>query len=223
MAVWIEPKKILQLFDEPPEDLRGHLSPIISMVGEELACELFCQYWRGHGYQMEVLPFPVTTGKKTGYRLDRWIVMSKGRRCSLLQVEIKSWAAHAIGGKVLELHASNSVLKAYRINRWNLYFDSGNSKFKMANCQKVTEKMKSPTGYEHLPIESCIIFWQALHPKGLKHPHFMTPVSSKAFKEVRVFSISNYLRSLDLNKKIRLELTHALKRIYILKQYFILN
>jgi len=65
---------------------------------------------------------PCTTGKRKGPRLDCWLRVQGdaelGAPDVLLQVEVKMWSAHAIGGRSLSLSATPEEIARYKKERW---------------------------------------------------------------------------------------------------------
>ncbi len=112
----------------------------------------------------------------------------------LYQVEIKNSSAHALHGKPLRLDATADESEAYRVARWNEIWKDGT--FTDPRIGKVLVPMKPP--HEHPRIEPLLAVWMAMHPAGVAVPFFSVPVTQPSvFQNVNVFSMSNYLRSLD--------------------------
>ena len=104
----------------------GHATGVVGIAGEDLGAACFQHYVRSKSGTAEVLreagsgrARPVTTGMKKGPRLDRWIQTewADGSRF-IFQAEIKSWSAHAFGGRVLPLAAAQEEVRDYKQARW---------------------------------------------------------------------------------------------------------
>ena len=192
MKIRIPIKSLLTFYDDPPKSIGGHVSAITALIGEDLGAGLLVNYFRDRGYDAKVIPGNVTQGTNVGKRLDRWILVIRGRRSRCFQVEIKNWGASAIGGRRIALNAKASLLKKHKIERWGRQWNGKG--FTNEGVQKVLTPMKPPVS--GLPIEPLVCFWDAMHPTGGSSPMFSMPLKSGAFSHVWVFSMSSYLRSL---------------------------
>jgi hypothetical protein len=218
-------REVLGFFDEVPGASRGHATAIVSVIGEDLGTSLLqkCLSERDGATTKVIMknngvPLTPTLGTGSGDRLDRWLledVPQNGKR-RLYQVEIKNWSAHAIGGKVLPLAAESKVLEDYRRNRWLKHWDVEKGCFRDPKAGKVLTRMKIPEGIEGaLEVEPIICFWDSIHPEGRGEPLFeyhLSSVSRDGFRSFRVFSISNYLRSVG-ELEIELDMPTAAPRI----------
>ena len=187
---------LLDFFDGRPPESIGHASAITGVLGEDLIAALIADCLRQRGKTVTVRSDPVTTGRKTGNRLDRWIeVAENGSRC-LYQTEIKNWGAHSFNGRTLPSSATDDAVRAHRINRWRLQWDDTTQMFRAKECQKVVVRMKPPSDLAELPVRALLAFWDTLHPRGDPEPLFDVAVTSTDFPTVTVFSASTYLRTL---------------------------
>lgn len=199
----IDIKALLQFFDEKPESSKHHATAICSVAGEELGVALLVHYLEGEGKQTTLLSNPCTTGKQKGPRLDRWLLITEGRKHTLYQVEVKNWSAHAIGGRCLPIDADEREVSEYKIERWR--HEWRNDCFSKKQVSKVLIPMRPPT-IDHDSIEPLVCYWTALHPEGLDKPFFTVSVRNAKFPTVSVFSMSSYLRNLRKKGKRRLQL-----------------
>ena len=114
--VRVDVQQVLRFFDEKPPCSRGHATAIVSLLGEDLAAASLRHCLLANGANsVNVRIETVGTGNRSGPRLDRWIEadLKCGRRI-LFQTEVKSWSAHAIGGKTLAINASAEETRDYR-------------------------------------------------------------------------------------------------------------
>jgi hypothetical protein len=154
---------------------------------------LLVDYFNRHGAKAEILPDLVTQKTKEGKRLDRWLKVAKGKRITYYQVEIKNWAASAIGGRVLPIHATPQQVREHKIERWSREWN-GKTFIKDA-VRKVLTPMKPPDGAMYVEPLAC--FWDAMHPTGKSQALFSVSVSGGKFDRVWVFSMSAHLRNLQ--------------------------
>lgn len=219
--VRIKVREIINLFDEKQDGLRGHISSIINLVGEDLGTVLFKRYYEEtFGKKVIISPNSPLSGTKKGPRLDRWIYAEQPRnKYVAFQTEIKNWSAYAIGAHQI---INNNYLHAGKLN----YKD----RFKYLSAKekngenKVFYSMNDP---KDLPFkakkEPLIIYWLALSRDGKNpDPFFSINLSRGDFKKLNVFSISNYLRSIKA-KELNFDMPNAQKRINLLKKYFLVN
>jgi hypothetical protein len=185
-------RSLLEFYDDPDKAARGHVTAITSIVGEDLGAGLLIDYYFRQGLEVKVLNGNVTQGTNKGNRLDRWVVVTRGKRLIYYQVEIKNWGAHAIGGRRLAVNASASVLRKHKIERWSKEW--GGNGFIKEGVQKVLTPMSPPE--EGALVEPLVCFWDAMHPTGAATPLFSVPLHSRPFARVWVFSMSSYLRNL---------------------------
>jgi len=183
---------LLEFYDQSAGDHSRHTTAVTSVLGEELGAGLLVDYYQRHGYKADVLDQPCTQGTKKGKRLDRWIKVVKGKQITFYQVEIKNWAASAIGGRFLALDASKTVLREHKKERWSKEWDG--KIFIKEQVRKVLIPMKPPLGADH--IEPLVCFWDAMHPTGKSEALFSIPINHGKFNRVWVFSMSAHLRNL---------------------------
>ena len=223
---------LLQFLDVKSDDSRGHATGIVSVVGEDLNAACFQHYAESKGATVEVLPGPVTIGKKKGPRLDRWIKADwpDDRGKILYQTEIKNWSAHAIGGRELQVNAKPDEIAAYKQKCWHRHWNPKSNTLKGNLCAKVLVPMKRPDGLEARDVRPLLIFWEALgHKKAGQHLFSVNAYRSKSQfpelckfsepTELWVFSVSSYLRSLK-KTHICLRMPHAARRMRALTSMF---
>lgn len=161
-----------------------------------------------------VLPNPPTQGTRKGVRLDRWLRVQWPDKGILFQVEIKNWSAHSLGGKELSLNATTDALSAYRRRQWKIFETKW---LPDPRVRKVLVPMKKP---EEVDVEPVACFWLAMHPEGDSAPWFSIDLpASEHFRQLWVFSMSNYLRSLTENH-IVLEMPQTVQRVLWLNKLF---
>ena len=227
----VDIKGLLHFFDEKPDWAVGHATGIVGIVGEDLNTACLQHYLKSLGGQAVVLrnpdtgrPLPVTTGHTKGPRLDRWIrVEWPDRSATVFQAEIKSWSAHGFGGIRLPLSASPEVVRNHRQARWGNLWDSGNQRLKDPHTGKVLVRMKPPKGDAQESVRPLLIFWEPLGPGEAPDDHlFRVDVADAELKELWVFSVSGYLRSLlsEGVLSIELEMPDAALRLRSLTQLF---
>jgi hypothetical protein len=192
MKVRIPIKNLLTFYDDPPKSVGGHVSSITALIGEDLGTGLLVDYFHAHGYEAKIIPGKVTQGTNKGKRLDRWILVTRGKRSTCYQVEIKNWGASAIGGRKIELNPRSSFLRKHKIERWERQWTG--KTFTSESVQKVLTPMRPPLA--NVVVEPLICYWDAMHPTGGSAPMFSIPLRSGAFSRVWVFSMSSYLRRL---------------------------
>lgn len=165
---------LLHFFDEKPGWSVGHATGVVGIVGEDLAAASLQHCIVARGGEAAVLrnpdtgrPLPVTTGRARGPRLDRWIrVAWPDGSTTVFQTEIKSWSAHAIGGKRLLLTASPDVVSAYKESRWTRRWNVASKSLMEFRTSKVLVPMKAPSDVEPATVQPLLIFWEALAPAG---------------------------------------------------------
>lgn len=104
----IAPKKIVRLFDERSKDgSYGGSDVTIGLLGEDLLLGVLQHYWKSNeGAESKILTYKCNCGSLKGPRLDGWLLKSLREKDELYQVEVKNWAAYAIGGKELKSNAT---------------------------------------------------------------------------------------------------------------------
>ncbi len=194
-AINVDVRELLAFFDEEAKGSSRHASAIVGIAGEDLGAALLVEYFRSQGVSAEILPERCTQGTKKGYRLDRWVLSHEAAGDLLYQVEIKNWSAHAIGGRKLAVSAPPATVREYKIERWSKEWNG--ETFRKASVLKVLTPMRSPLS--SVRVEPLVCFWTALHPEGAESPFFSVPLSGHThFQRVSVFSMSSYLRSLEV-------------------------
>ncbi len=185
-----------------------HASAVKAVMGEELGFALLTDYFRRSGADVEVGPALCSTGKSTGFRLDGWLHVTRVGTATLYQVEVKSWSRHSIGGRALSLSASGIEIRAFKIERWKHYW--AGDRFCVDGLNKVLTPMEPPlTG---IPVEPLACLWDAMHPTGEPEPFFTIDLTNGPFQRVNVFSMSSFLRSLNV-KTLNLDLPATSERL----------
>ena len=205
----IDIKQILHLFDEKAEDneLKGHATSVVGFLGEDLNAAIFVHYGKSLGAEVKLLPDNVTTGRKKGPRLDRWIFWQKSKPI-LYQSEIKNWSSWAIGSRPLLLTARDHEIANAAKKDWERELKEDYIGKKVyGKVSKVLLKMMVPEGFRNIKVEPLVIHWRVINPKGIE-PFFRIPVRQlnikfkTDFSMINYFSVSLYLRRLlKKNKK----------------------
>lgn len=210
----ISPKRIVGFFDQKSKDGNhdgSDVSAIIGLLGEDLLLGVLQHYWTSsEGTQSKILAYKCTNGSLKGPRLDGWLLKNARKGDELYQVEVKNWAAYAIGGKELKPDASEQELQNYSERNWNRFFAPEAIPGK--HISKVLEKMKRPAGYEHLTPVPLICFWICVSATT------MSPYSIRKYasgKQVHIFSASAYLRTLG-DDHIHIAMPRAKRRLGLL-------
>ena len=235
----ISPKGLLTFFDAKPEWSRKHATAIVGVVGEDLNTACFRHFLKSRDAKAKVLDGPVTTGRQKGPRLDRWIDVKwcDGSR-TVFQTEIKNWSAHAISGKTLSSCAPPEEVSRFKATRWEHRWDTEHHTFRNSRSVKKLAKalvrMNPPEGVDEKDVRPLLIFWEALGPRDSSGDHLFCvkvsprfqfeipatwPTNQSDFQELWVFSVSSYLRSLDVDT-IDLHMPTAAKRLLILSKLF---
>lgn len=212
----IFPKKVVSFFDQKSKDGNydgSDVSAIIGLLGEDLVLGVLQHYWKSKGAKSEILTYRCNSGKLKGPRLDAWLLKESPESPSkdeLYQVEVKNWAAYAIGGKELKLGSEVQDLQAYSKRNWDRLFVPETIPGK--NISKVLEPMKSPSRYNSLKPIPLICFWFYVAES------IASPYSTRKYangREVHVFSATAYLRSLK-DDYIDVAMPRAEKRLELL-------
>ncbi len=215
-------KELLDFFDNKKDDVRHDISPVISVVGEDLGAALFKRcYERSFNKKVTVSSsLLVSDGKLKGPRLDRWIYVEKSKnKVTAYQTEIKNWSAYALG-----LHTVGTdfaTIPATGLLNWKDRRKHLLDRKKNGENKVFYPMRKKPIDFpNNATVEPLIIYWIVLSKDGIKlDPFFNIDVNIKKFKKLNVFSMSNYLRSIK-EKEIILDMPNAGKRIKLLSKYF---
>jgi hypothetical protein len=148
---------------------------------------------------------------------------------------VKSWSATAIGGKELRVDADDSSVRRFREERWCSHWDADKGCFRFDEVNKVLERMKLPTHmdddggqitmisppFQQTEVEPLVCFWWPTHPSGDDESLFLFRLANSVngFTGVWVFSMSNYLRSIQ-DTEIELDMPSAARRIEWLNKLF---
>ena len=238
-VVRVDVQQVLRFFDEKPPCSTGHATAIVSVLGEDLAAASLrdCLLANGAG-PVNIRSETVGTGGRSGPRLDRWIEADlKGGRRVLFQTEIKSWSAHAIGGKTLAVNASAEQVREYQNTYWKGQWDSCRRTFKSSNVAKVLVHMEPKFDQDDREKLPLLIYWSPVAPKKSRYKQsqsagghlfsisqptcdfpFDVPSSwpsARGFNEVWIFSVSGYLRS-RRSATIEIPMPNAAERLAIL-------
>jgi hypothetical protein len=185
---------LIDFYDRKVSQSIGHATAINAVMGEDLAINLFCDYASRNNLSPKILSEKCTQGTNSGKRLDCWIEINEKSKLVHFQTEIKNWSAHAFSGKIIPENASEDDMILYRIGRWENQFDSINKTLRQDPAKKVLIKMRPLSQYAE--IRPLIIFWDAMHPSGDSKEYFPVDVDNESFKQLWVFSMSNYVRNL---------------------------
>ncbi len=195
-SVSVNVRELLTFFDEVPVESKPHATAIVSICGEDLGRGLLRHHFESCGFQVQAEP-RCTTGGKKGPRLDCWLKATKQDCEQLFQVEIKSWSAHAIGGKKLRLDASPEELELHKRERWHRIWDEERGIIH-SGLIKVLTPMKLPEGWLHMGLRSepMVCLWDAMHPTGGPEALFSRDIPYPHWcPRVWFFSMSAYLRN----------------------------
>ena len=221
-TIIVDVPEIISFFDEIPCYSEKQATSVVSVVGEDLGAGCLQKYLEEEGASVSVLTDSVTPGTRDGQRLDRWIVVdwpNKGRQ--VFQTEIKNWSAHAIGGKKILREALAEELRKYKHERWREQWDSDNQSLKDPGVSKVFNKMKLPDRLSGSPVLPLVIYWMPIAPECEPDRHLFQVSTNPTcrFRELWVFSISSYLRSIR-ESEFCLKMPIATKRLRILNRLF---
>lgn len=204
-------RELLRFFDEAPPESSGHATALAAVLGEDLGAGLLKHCLeRLRGAQVDILlraggrPLAVTTGRQKGRRLDRWIraTLPDGT-VTLFQAEIKSWSAHAMGGRRLEITAEPRHLSERAQHEWE-----GIARWlggPVNSINKVLVPMSMPGGVPPARLCPLLIFWDVVQSEGQVHDCFFWHTLNhdqrpegyeQVFDRLAVFSMSLYLRRL---------------------------
>ena len=147
-------RALLEFYDGPKQINKSHTTAITAIIGEDMGAGLLVDYYIRRGFKATVLSGGVTQGTNIGKRLDRWIVVTRGKHETYFQVEIKNWGAAAIGGRSIAVDANPSVLRKHKIERWSKEWDG--NKFIKEAVQKVLTPMKLKPAVDKAKIEPFV-------------------------------------------------------------------
>lgn len=207
---------IIELFDVKKEKWKHNITSIIGIVGEDLGAALFKKYYEKTRKNKVIISkcsvLGVTKNKKAP-RLDRWIYIKKSKIA--YQTEIKNWSAYAIGGRSID---SDKNIKDIAFENWQERAKSI-KKRAMNRENKVLREMKRPNDFPFKKFKPTplLIYWMVLSEDGKNLKPLFKP---KGFKNLYVFSMSNYLRSIK-KKGLRLDMPDTKERINLLKRRFV--
>ncbi len=238
--VTINVRETLCFFDEKPEWSTKHATGVVGVVGEDLNTACFQRYIESQGASSCVATEPVTTGRRKGPWLDRWIVVDwpDGGK-TVFQTEIKSWSAHAFGGSSLSVDATPEEAAILKQRNWGGQWNSERRTLSHPYTAKVLAPMKLPDRLQEYDkdVRPLLIFWQPIGPPDQADKHLFSipnptcnfpfnhpatwpnPSEFRDFPDLWVFSVSSYLRSIP-DAKIELEMPNAAARLRIFGQLF---
>jgi hypothetical protein len=209
-------RELIGFYDDEP-GARPHSNAVKSVAGEELGLALLEQYLQETHRKPTRLFVPCTTD---GAWLDGWIRVEHPEHV-LYQVEVKSWSMHGYGSRKqqLSVDAAPDTLAHYKVSTWERYWQAGS--FKAQGLKKTLLRMRLPKD-ETGPIEPIACVWAAVHPEGKEASFFTVPTKGVDFKEVHIFSMSAYLRSVMGSGRtaIVLNLPNTVKRLGYLSKLF---
>ena len=218
----------------------GHVTAIVSVIGEDIAAATLKHCLVANkATKVAVLKESVGTGNRKGPRLDRWIEADFDGHQYLFQTEIKSWSAHAIGGKIVPVSATAEQLKKEKRRNWDKLWDPDKRTLGNKLAAKVLVPMKPPEDVDSRTILPLLILWYPVAPSNktqaiarVRGGHLFSVASPTAdfpfgvddswpkvceFPELWIFSVSSYLRSLK-QSQLELEMPQAAARMRILNE-----
>ena len=234
--VAINVEEVLRFFDEKPDWSIKQVAAVVGVVGEDLNAACFQHYVESTmGAKVTVRTDPVTTGRRKGPRLDRWIVVDwPDKARTAFQTEIKSWSAHAFGGRTLPVRATPEQVAEYKRPRWQMMWDRDRRTLTFREIAKVLVPMKPPCDLGADEILPLLIFWEVLGRPDQAESHlfkaegptggfsFDPPATwppAGTFPALWVFSVSSYLRSIR-DTSVELHMPNAARRLQILRRLF---
>ena len=229
----VDVQETLRFFDEVPKWAYKQATSIVAVIGEDLAAGCFQKHLESEGATVCIryiedgdciYPESVTTGRRRGPRLDRWIVVDcpVGGR-TVFQTEIKNSSAQAFGGVQVPLDIKVDDLRTYKQKAWREAWNSDNQSLRDDGAAKVLVPMKVPDDLSGSHVKPLLIYWTPIAPES-EPDSFLFKVATRPsphchFSELWVFSISSYLRSLG-QAKIALKMPVAAARLRILDRLF---
>lgn len=215
----IFPEELLAFFDQEQQDkdYGTHTSAITGMIGEDLVLGLFIDHLERKGVKnLALISYKCTTGKKTGPRLDAWI-SSAGN--VLRQVEVKNWAANAIGGEHVDPKAKKKAVAVSANLIFKRYFTDPKVKQKVL---KVLKPMSPPKGYKAFKRLPTLAVWSVVSDGCSLPPCFRIKNiyrHKKEFQLLEVFSASLYLRKHGDRKSFKIYMPRFTQRMDLLKGF----
>ena len=225
----VDIQETLSFFDEVPKWAEKQATSIVAVIGEDLAAGCFRKHLESEGATVCVryikdgdciYPESVTTGRRRGPRLDRWIVVDRpdGGR-TVFQTEIKNSSAQAFGGETIALNAPPEDFRDYTTRMWQNAWDPDTQSLRDPGAAKVLKRMRIPNDLSEECVKPLLICWIPITPEN-EPDSFLFQIATRPgpdcdFSELWVFSISSYLRSLG-QAKIALKMPVAAARLRIL-------
>jgi hypothetical protein len=239
--VTVNVRNVLEFFDEKPPGSDKHATGLVAVAGEDLGAGLFKHFLQNtQKAKVTILQGPdkrllsVTTGKKKGKRLDRWIQVAwSDGTLTLFQTEIKNSSAHAFQGTPLKLDASSDEISERMRLEWQEIRDQLGGELNGLN--KVLVPMARPRQVDESEgLAPLIIYWSVTHPEGQKDTSFFWYALTKSdhpnetereFSRLAVFSMSTYLRMLLAQnvEEVQLWMPEASARMKWLSALFTLS
>lgn len=214
-------RELLNFFDCKVSESIGHASAINGVIGEDLGVALLLKYFSDQKLSAIALDEPCTQKTKKGKRLDKWIVVTEADLKIIYQVEIKNWNAHSLNSETVLDHSDEKYMREYRLRRWTKQFDTELKIPSQTECQKVLLPMQVPTIFREYEHRTLLCFWDALHVEGKSDAIFEVSVNSDHFKNLTVFSMSNYVSELlKQSDVLEVELADAEARINWLNRLY---
>jgi hypothetical protein len=196
--VRVQRQKLLEFFDQRQsnEGFGTHTSGINTWIGEDLVLGLYMHYYESLGAKILGISYKCTTGRKKGHQLDAWILAKRGRKRILLQVEVKNWAANAIGGEQVDFDPAPGELRRSANKIFKRYFADKKVKGKV---HKVFDKMRRPEDCVGCKVLPVLAVWSVIAEGNRVAPCFrvMNRFHNKTeFPRLEIFSASLYLRKI---------------------------
>lgn len=219
--ITIEINKIIAFYDEQDKAISNHVSSITGLIGEDLGAGLLKHYFDSINRDCTIINDSPTEGSKKGKWLDRWLKVKNvdSENHVFYQTEIKNWSSHSIGGKKIELNASEQDLRTYANARFSEQWNVTDTTLKHDYVAKVLKPMKkhnliTPSD----TIKPLICFWYPISNEtdnGNIEALFEVSCNSPTFKKVTFFSMSLYLRKLNKegNTSIKIEAPNIERRV----------
>ena len=208
--VHIKRKEVLRLFDTRNEVGTGFATAFSALAGEEMGLALLEHYLVHQGKKGTRVAGIPKTGRKTGPRLDGWLVIDN----QLAQIEVKNWGADALAG--LE-HSGDPTIGWQQFLKWFARKENR----KVHGLRKVLHPMQSPENYEAKAVELAIVcMWPIIHAKGETDCYFAASLSElntplgfeTKFDRLHIFSMSAYLHQTE-DEVIELDMPKTYARL----------